>query len=81
MRLPGIPDDDLRWNHWSYDGRRKGDYALTHIPSGLMVNRRCSEWPVNAVLEELIAELTEKLRLKGLVSDECSVDATAENKS
>lgn len=70
MRIPGIPDSELERVHWNY-GQGRGAYALRHLPSGLTVGRECLPGAPSWQLEqELLAELTEKLRSAGLLSSE-----------
>jgi len=68
MVIPGVPDDQLERLHL-YLGPGKGStYAYKHLPSGITV---CAAKPpqvkVHLFHQQLIAELTAKLRAAGVL--------------
>ena len=68
MLIPGVPDEHLEWFHGNY-GRGKGAVGYRHLPSGIVVSRKCPpDVPVLQIGEELLAELKEKLRQGGFLS-------------
>ncbi len=66
--IHGIPEDDLARIHW-YLGPGKGsEYAYKHIPSGIMVGgRKPSDMKTHEFVEQLFAELVEKLKAAGII--------------
>jgi hypothetical protein len=67
MRIPGVPDEHLERNHWNLGGGR-GALGYRHQPSGTSVYRECpAQVPVQVVDAELLFELQEELRTRGLL--------------
>ena len=69
MVVPQIPDDDLERFHL-YLGPGKGsEYAYKHLPSGIMVGgTKPPEMKIHEFDQQLLAELTAKLRAAGLIT-------------
>jgi hypothetical protein len=69
MSIPGIPDEHLERFHENY-GRGRGALGYRHLPSGIVVYRICPpDIPHLQIDQELVAELKEKLRERGLLDD------------
>jgi hypothetical protein len=67
MRIPGVDDEDLERLHWRHGGGR-GALGYRHLPSGISVYRECPPGvPVRAIDTELLVELQEALRSRGLL--------------
>jgi len=67
MRIPGVPDEHLEWFHENY-GHGKGTVGYRHLPSGITVSRTClPDIALSRLDRELVAELHEKLRERGLL--------------
>jgi hypothetical protein len=70
MPVPGVPDSQLERLHWSYGGGR-GALGLRHRPSGVVVAREYPpDVPAWRVMQELEAELKEKLWNDGVILNE-----------
>jgi hypothetical protein len=75
MCIPGIDVKHLERQHWCYAGGR-GALGYRHLPSGGLVLHECPPGvPVRVIDAELLAELQEKLRLRGVLPGEITAKA------
>lgn len=68
--MEGILDEHLARYHWNY-GNGRGALGYRHLPSGVSVYRDCAPAvPVRGIDAELLIELQEELRSRGILSSE-----------
>ena len=73
--IPGIPNEQLEWDHEWYGAGRGALRKLTHVPTGHSVARACIpgtpqfEWPIEKVYEEIRLELERVLKANGLLTE------------
>jgi hypothetical protein len=73
--MPGIPDDELVRLHWNHGRGEGSSVGLRHRPSGITVTRECApNAHVHEIAQELIVELSDKLRTAGLVSPDTDTE-------
>jgi hypothetical protein len=70
MQIPGIPDDHLERMHLYLGPGNGSGYAYKHVPSGIMVSGvKPPEMKVHQFDRQLVAELFEKLKAAGIITD------------
>jgi hypothetical protein len=73
MSIPGVPDEHLARTHWRHGGGR-GALGYVHLPTGISVYRECSPGAsVHAVDAELLIELREALRSRGILPPDAAL--------
>ncbi len=67
MSISGVPDEHLERHHWK-GSEGRGALGYLHRPTGISVYRECSPGvSVHAIDAELLIELREALRSRGIL--------------